>query len=363
VSAFLKRGGLLVSVPWPLRLFGDLQDELELPALTMAADLRTAVAATPTEARRWRVDAPWLSSPVTFDPGSQGRQPLELSSLAGTVRALERRGIRFERGFDFKVHTRLPARENLPYSPALTAAWTASLLALHGRLADLSGADVAEIACGALDTGAARMPAAAEVYTCVLGGTLITRHEGRLCALAVERNVPGILLVRPTRRVDTSELVRDVAGETAMALQSMRDRTAGFRLDDAPLSEVVPQLRGLSERHAGIIYALGRGRDVCSQACELVEGEYGFDDDAFGELLDDANEILADYFGFRFPQIDTLINAAKGAGALGCKIIPGGDGLVVFAPGHEEDVIAAVKPVGGTATAVAVSDGMHVEKQ
>lgn len=356
-----NRMGLVASVPWPVRLFGDWQDEFGLPAIVMATDLRTAVGATPRDDELCSVEAPWLSTPVTFDPASLSARPGPASSLVRSFQALRDKGVSVTGGFDFKVYTRVPAGERLPDSAAFATAWVVCLLALDGRLRDLSGAEVAEMASAAFQARAASPVAVPEIAASVLGGTLRISPGPPLRTWPIEREAPGIVLAYPRKRPRKSNHIRTTREEARQALRSVQGLMKGFSFAETNLDETVPRLGELPERHAGILYALLSARDLCNEAYTLLEDEHGLDDDKFGEMLDTVHGILGDYFGLRFPGIEKLVAAAKGAGALGCRICSGADSLIAFAPGKQSEVIAAVKKAGGDAHPAAGSDGMYVE--
>ena len=135
----------------------------------------------------------------------------------------------------------------------------------------------------------------------------------------------------------------------------------GFNLRETPADDVIPRLRELPDRDAGIVYGHLVTRDLCRQAFELLESEYAVDDDRLAEMVDKQHEMLRDYLGYNVPEIEALIPAAVSGGALGCKIILGTDSFLAFAPGREKDVISSVKKAGGEAYPVATADGMRVE--
>jgi len=350
--------GLIVSVPWPVPLFGDLQAYPGLSTLTYAADLRTAIGVRPRSDRVWSVNGPGAPARFAFD--SRRATRVRMPSLSRALRAVGTSPERFESGFDFRLYTRSVA--DLRDSPVLVSAWTVLLLALQGRLRGLSGAEAARQVCAGFEDPEERRRSLAGIYTCVLGGTLLVRHGERPRVFPLERQLPGLLIGYPGGRREAAATVRRAVRRSDEALRAVREVLGSFSLEDTPLEEAVPALRGLPQDQAGIVYAHLRSRDLCRQAYDLLESEEGFDDDRLGEMLDACHEVLRDYLGFREPRIEGLIRAARGAGALGCKVLPGTGCFVAFAPGREDEVVAAIRKAGGQACAAPVSDGMRVEE-
>ncbi len=365
-----KEKTLIVSVPWPVRLFGDLQYFLGLPAITLALDLRTAVASTPRTDGRFSVSAAWIPEPLSFDPREAAEAFTQMPALSRALRAAPPRKERIQDGFDFHVISRVPWTEALPDSPALLAAWTVALLSLDAQLAELSANETAEAACRAYRYEPPTARWIPETYACILGGMLFLdprTDSGTLPAATpaqvapIDRALPGIVscCAGPGGK-DLDRHARAVRN-TLSALSGIVKLQEGFNLRDASEDAVIPRLRELPEADAGVVYAHLAMRDLCRQAFELIESEYGIDDDRLAEMMDKQHEMLRDYLGYGVPEIEALISAATGAGALGSRVVPGTNSFIAVAPGREKEVISSVKQAGGHAISTAVATGMRAE--
>jgi hypothetical protein len=359
---------LIVSVPWPVRLFGDLQYFLGLPAITLALDLRTAVAATPRSDGRFSVSASWIPEPLPFGLREAAEAFPQMPALSRALGAAPPRQEKIQGGFDFHVFSRAPSTEALPDSPALLAAWIVALLSLDARLADLSANETADAACRAYlhEPPAARwIP---ETYACVLGGMLFIEPGDPALPAAkpvkvapIDRALPGIVNCCAGPSAQGLDRHARAVRDTLSALDGIVKLQEGFRLRDASEDALIPRLRELPEADAGVLYAHLTMRDLCRQAFELLESEYGIDDDRLAEMLDKQHEMLRDYLGYRVPAIEALISAAAGGGALGSRIVPGTNSFISLAPGREKQVIASVKQAGGQAGCVALATGIRAE--
>ena len=101
--------------------------------------------------------------------------------------------------------------------------------------------------------------------------------------------------------------------------------------------------------------------DACVTACDLLEREFGLDDDRVGELMDRTHEMFRDYLGYASPQVESLITGAIEAGALGSKPNVRANSVLTFAAGHQDDVISAMRAANGTALPVEISEGVSVD--
>jgi len=361
---------LIASVPWPVRLFGDLQYFLGLPAITLALDLRTAVAATPRSDGRFTVSAAWIPKPLPFEPGEAAKAFPQMPALSRALRAAPPRKEKLQDGCDFHVLSRAPWTEALPDSPALLAAWTVALLTLDGRLADLSANETAEAACRGYQDEPPSARWIPETYACILGGMVFLEPRSDSGALSsarpakvapIDRELPGIVSCYAGPGGTGLDRHAQAVRSTLSALSGIVKSQEGFNLRDASDDEVIPRLRELPDADAGVVYAHLAMRDLCRQAIESLESEYGIDDDRLAEMMDKQHEMLRDYLGYNVPEIEALIPVATGGGALGSRIALGTNSFISVAPGREKEVISSLKQSGGVAVSAAVATGMRAE--
>jgi len=342
--------GCVVSAPLPVRLFGSVLDDLELPAIVAAVDLRTAVGAVERGDGRSSVRL----------PGRDAVEPAAVPLLPDVLAVLSEKSIGLSRGRDFTVYTRAPSPETIALSPSLAVAWVTAVLAVEGRLPDLSGEAVAALASEALARatgGSSRQP---EMRAAVLGGTLLVR-PGKGDSLPTERALPGLVVATLRTPLDDPRDSVALKRDTAEAIRSLRGLVGDFTFAETTVPQVAETLNSLPPSLAGKVYGYLSARDICGQAWEILEAETGFDDDAFGEMLDDAHGILRDYFHVSSGEAEDLVAAAKGAGALGCALCADGATLAAFAPDKAEAVADAMRKRGARAHIAPVGVGMRVD--
>jgi len=356
-----KRDGFIVSVPWPVRLFGDAQEELGLPVISAAVGLRTAIRARPRRDALSSVSARGLPAAFLFEPKARKEALKRMPSLAKALEGLRVAGLSFDRGCDFEIHTQVSEAEDLLSSPALVVAWIVTLLILEDRISDVSGDRIATLACATLKGEQAQARTVADIRTCVLGGTLFIGGGEKPQVRPIQQALPGLVLAYPRRRRRADKAHVELIRKTRRVAANARSVFAGFDLAATPFDRVVPTLGRLSESDARILYAQLGLRDLCHEAQKMLEQEHGFDDDRIGEMFDRSRELFRDYLGCGSSQTNHLAEVALEAGALGCKLNIGSDGLLAFAPGCRDDVISAIRNAGGEAHEAVVSEGMSME--
>ena len=351
--------GLLISVPWPVRLLGDFQDVTGMPAFVTAIDVRSVVGANPRQDGLWQVTGGGLPAPIVLDPAGDAAPAAAMPSLARALAGLKARNVTLRGGYDFQVLTRAPWP--VADSPALDVAWTAVILELHGLLRSLSGNELADYAMAgraALELHARRFP---EVCAAAMGGSLFVESGDSRAVKSCERKLPDMVLALPKAPAPPAPAA-DVVRAMLQSLLEMRRKWDAFDVRTTELERAVPMLNLVPPDDAGRVYSQLVARDLCRQAQELMEEETGVDDDRIAELIDGAHELLRDYHGLSSPELEALITAATGGGAIGCRVLPGLNAILALAPGRQKDVLDALRAAGADARGVAVSDGIRLEQ-
>ena len=98
-------------------------------------------------------------------------------------------------------------------------------------------------------------------------------------------------------------------------------------------------------------------RDITSEGLDLLNED--IDEIRLGDLLNRQHAILRDTLGVSTDKIETMLEAAIGAGAHGGKINGSGGGgcMFAYAPDSAEEVASAIEEAGGKAYIVHVDKG------
>ncbi len=262
----------------------------------IAAGISTGVA---VEARagtgRLRIPA-WGLEAVAGDGTPIGR------ALEAVVRRIESPPL------DFEGDARIPSRAGLGSSAAMAVAVARAAAAASGRSVPAETIDAAVQAAEEVFHGT---PSGIDAAAAKSGRTgFYTRAAGWQ---------PAAVLQPITICVGLSGRPRDTAAQVA-AVARLRARlpVAG---------EVLALLGRLAEDAAG---ALAKG-----------------DVDGLGRIFDAAHGLLS-ALRLSSPELDALVHAARGAGAIGAKLTGAGGGgaVIALAPAHERDVLARWKAAG-----------------
>ncbi len=209
---------------------------------------------------------------------------------------------------DFEGQAQIPSRAGLGSSAAMAVAVARAAAAATGRVVSPETIDAAVQAAEEIFHGS---PSGIDAAAAKSGRTgLYTRARGWQ---------PIAVLQPITICVGLSGKPRDTAAQVA-AVGRLRGRLS--------VAEDVLALMGRLAEDAAL--ALGKG-----------------DVDGLGRIFDAAHGLLA-ALRLSSPELDALVHAARGAGAIGVKLTGAGGGgaVIALAPSHERDVLARWKAAG-----------------
>jgi galactokinase len=331
----------IFSAPGRVNLIGEHTDHNEGHVLPFAIDRRTwvAVGRRSDDTVTVRSSDPG-TEPVTAAVGTLGDTTGWAAYPLGTVWALLQAGLE-PSGWDLVVHGEVPLGAGLSSSAALESA-----VAL--AVSTLAGADLDRFALAAAGRRAENEVVGAPVGIMDQAASLLCREGSALLldcrsmatedvALGLEEADLGILVVDSRVRHDLADggyadrRAACVAAAAALGVPALRDADlAGVEgLEDDVLRRRARLVVTEEARVHEVVGLLRAGRPA----------------DA-GPVVSASHASLRDDFEVSVPEVDVLVDAAEGAGAVGARIVGGGFGgsvLALVARGALDDVAAACR--------------------
>ncbi len=319
----------LWSAPGRVNLIGEHTDYNGGLALPIALPQRTYAAASPRADRRLRVVSVQADGlvEVSLDEVGPGRVEGWAAYVAGVPWALERAGFPVP-GLDLAIDGRVPLGAGLSSSAALECAVAAAysdlcvfdLLSTDSGRAQLVSVcrraenDIAGAPTGGMDQSASLLCRADHAL-------LLDCRDGHTEQVPVDLAAAGLaLLVIDTRAhhelVDGQYGARRATCERAAAIlgvETLRE------VADLPAALARLDEDGMRRRVRHVVTEIGRVNDV---VVALRAGEYG----RVGAIFTASHTSLRDDYEVSCPELDTAVEAAAGAGALGARMTGGGFG-------------------------------------
>jgi galactokinase len=367
-----KRTGecIRVSVPGRVCLHGEHQDFLGLSVIAMAIDQYFLMKAWPRQDDRFVIHMPDLPEVDSLVPSAELEYRHQRDYLPAGINVLKRRGLAFERGYDFLFTSTIPVNAGVSSSSAMCVGWIKMLLALAG---DETADDPIEVAKFAHQTEVIEFDepgGTMDHYTTSLGGLLYINclNPVDVELHPIEFDLPGIVLGNSLEHKDTKGTLRASRQAVEAGIEELKKRIPDFSLKTTPTNAILSELPNLPEEMAEKLRANVINRDLCQEARQMLQNAAtgaALDGDRFGEMLDEHHAQLRDRLGISTDKLERLIGAAKDAGALGGKLNGSGGGgtMIAFAPGHQADAATAIDAVGGKGYVIRKAHGAAIERK
>lgn len=350
-----------VSVPGRICLFGEHQDFLGLSVIAMAIGLRMKFTAIARQDNALVIKMPDIDQELTILPHEDVIYDRKRDYLRSVVNVLKRRGVKFGSGYTVSITSDIPINAGVSSSSAMVIGWAKLLLELCSDPRRNDPEEIAKIGHAAEVLEFKEAGGMMDHYTCSLGGLVYIDCVEPIGIQQLDADIDGFVLCNSCEKKDTTNVLKSSKEGVRNGVSLLKELHPRFSLSDTAMGEAEPFLEHLPERERTMVYANLRNRDICWEARRELERS---DFSKMGRLLDEHHEMLRDSLGISTPKIEKMIQAAKRAGALGCKINGSGGGgtMIAYAPGHENDVANAMWHLDAEAWIVKKAQGVRVEK-
>jgi len=351
--------GYSVRAPGRVCLFGEHSDYLGLDAVAAAIDLVVKMSVRPREDNVVHVSLKDTGESITLDLSDLGPYQHARDYVRAAFRVLQKHGFSM-RGADIEVSGAVPMGAGLSSSSALTVAAILAGCSLAGvrpapsQLVEMAyQAEVVEF-----DESGGLMDHSASVY----GGLVHIEPVSPLRVTRLPAIVDGLVIGDcGIKKQDTVGDLRRIRRSVERGYAALTEALGEFEPRSTPLHDVLSVADTIPERYRRITITTLRNRDLTARAVAYLRLPHP-SPETLGTMIDEHHRLLRDGFGTSIEPIEALIEAAKNAGALGCKINGSGRGgtMLAYAPGRENEVMGAIREMGGSPQLVRVSGGASV---
>lgn len=345
-----------VRAPGRICLFGEHSDYLGLDVITAATELEIKIVANPRDGETINVRYLDINEGDEFPIDTLLAHRHERDYLRSSFNVVRGNGIIPEHGWDIKVSGTIPFAGGLSSSSALSVA--SILLAAYLGGKELRPVEVVRFAYEAeverFDESGGMMDHYASTY----GGIIHVSMGSDQKVTKLPAEISGFIIGDSRRKKkDTVGDLKEVRKTIETGYKQIRKKLPVFNPRTTPVNLVYGLSRSRPNNAVKMAEASLRNRDLTAKAFKLL-GKKNPDEQELGNLLNNHQEILRDYFGRSTPQLDKMIEASLSAGAYGCKINGSGGGtMLAYAPGHEKEVEDAIREVGGIPIKVRIGQG------
>jgi len=345
---------LEISTPGRICLFGEHQDYLGLPVIAMAISLRGQITGQKREDKTIILHKPDLGETESFSLNDLNyTKPRDYFKSGINVCQME--GLTFSSGFECEITSEIPIRAGTSSSSAIIVSWIHFLSRMADEPVVWDQQKIGELAYKAEVTQFNEPGGMMDQYSVAIGRLIYLESEPTLSVQSLNPNLGAFVLGDSCEPKDTMGILsfcRDSRLDIIRKLKVKNPNASVHNLDEnADLSD-------LNGEEKKIIHGTMQNRDLLKKALtELEKDETNHE--LIGALLTEHHTVLRDILKVSTPKIESMLNVALKAGAMGGKISGSGGGgcMFAYAPGNSDEVAEAIEKVGGEAYVVTSDKG------
>ncbi|MFQ6132592.1 MAG: mevalonate kinase [Armatimonadota bacterium] len=352
------------SAPGRLCLFGEHQDFLGLSVIACPIDLRIQFTGTPRDDLVFAIEMPDIGEHDVLEADGELEYVGRRDYLRAAMNVLRRAGLRFVRGYDLTVTSRIPINAGTSSSSAMVIAWVRFLLETQAGALPRDPVSIAEFGNAAEVQEFGEPGGMMDHYTSALGGLLHIDCAEPITVTRLPAELDGFVLGNSLEKKPTTEILAKSKSDVRTGLAILRRCLTDFDLRTTPVEVAAPFFADMPPDSARKLAANFVNRDLCRRA-EAMLSRRDFDPEQLGRLLTAHHVQLRDGLGISTDKIERLIEASMEAGALGAKINGSGGGgcMFAYAPGRQDAVKEGLDEAGAEAFVVSVDEGVSFTAQ
>jgi galactokinase len=343
-----------VSTPGRICLFGEHQDYLGLPVIAMAISLRGKIKGEKREDKEIIFHKPDLGETESFSLNDLSYTKPRDYFKSG-IKVCQNEGLTFSSGFECEISSEIPIRAGTSSSSAIMVSWIHFLSRMADEPVVWDQQTIGELAYKAEVTEFNEPGGMMDQYSVAIGRLIYLESEPTLSVQPLNPNLGAFVLgdsCEPKETMGILSRCRDSRLKIIQKLKVKNQNSSIHTLDEnADLSD-------LNGEEKNILHGTIQNRDLLKKALtELEKDETNHE--LIGALLTEHHTVLRDILKVSTPKIESMLNVALEAGAMGGKISGSGGGgcMFAYAPGNSNEVAEAIEKVGGEAYIVTSDKG------
>ena len=345
---------LEISTPGRICLFGEHQDYLGLPVIAMAISLRAKIDGKKRKDRKvvihkqdLGVTEYFLLDDLTYS------KPRDYFKSGINVCQME--GVTFSSGFECEITSEIPIRAGTSSSSAIMVSWIHFLSRMADEPVVWDQQKIGELAYKAEVTEFNEPGGMMDQYSVAVGNIIYLESEPTLSIQILNPNLGAFVLGDSCEPKDTMGILSRCRDSRIKLIQKLKyknpDSTIHALKDQAKYSD-------LEEDEIELVKGTLRNRDLLYEGlAELEKDEPNHE--LIGSLFTEHHAVLRDVLKVSTPKIESMLDAALDAGALGGKINGSGGGgcMFAYAPNNSVGIAEAIEKVGGKSYIVRADEG------
>lgn len=358
----MKRQSLKVSAPGRICLLGEHQDYFGLAILAGAIDLRLTITGRPNDQGIIRLNLPDINDYQEYPLNIESEYTQSRDYLRSALNIIYRLGYRLPHGWDCEITSTIPINSGTASSSAMVVAWIKFLLEACNASEANAIERIAELAFEAEVAEFKEPGGKMDHYSSAFGGIIFISFTEPLSYELFKSSLGEFVIADSRQRKDTTGMLAFIKNNVLSGVKQIQKKIPGFNLHSPLTPGLREEIKRLEKDQQRLLMGTLLTRDLTLEGKKLFQSGQ-FDHQRFGQLLSEQHRILREYHQISTPKIETMLEAALEAGALGGKINGSGGGGCMFAycPGQGEEVVEALKRLDTHPFIIRIDEGVKTE--
>ena len=343
-----------ITTPGRICLFGEHSDYLGLPIIAMAISLRAKISGHKRTDNQVIIHKPDINETERFSIEDL-HYTKSRDYFKSCIKTCQNEGLIFSSGFECEVSSQIPIRAGASSSSAINVSWIHFLSKMADNPIEWTQEKIGELTYQAESTEFNEPGGMMDQYTTAMGHIIHLESEPNISIQSLNPKLGSFVLGDSDQPKDTMGILKRLNDSRVEILNILRIKNPTINIhtmnSDINLSDLNNEQRKM---YKGTV----ENRDLLKKALvELKNNKPNYE--LIGTLLTELHVVLRDIFDISTPKIESMLDAAMNAGALGGKITGSGGGgcMFAYAPDHPEKVAEAIEQAGGKAYIVYSDDG------
>ena len=343
-----------ITTPGRICLFGEHSDYLGLPIIAMAISLRAKISGQKRTDNQVIIYQPDINETETFSLKDL-RYTKPRDYFKSCIKTCQNEGLVFSSGFECEVSSEIPIRAGASSSSAINVSWIHFLSKMADNPIEWTQEKIGKLTYQAESTEFNEPGGMMDQYTTAMGHIIHLESEPHISIQSLNPELGSFVLGDSEQPKDTMGILKRLNDSRVEILNTLRAKNPTINIhtmnNDTNLSDLNKEQRKM---YKGTV----QNRNLLRKALvELKKNKPNYQ--LIGTLLTELHVVLRDIFYISTPKIESMLEAALSAGALGGKITGSGGGgcMFAYAPAHPEKVAEAIEQAGGKAYIVHSDNG------
>jgi len=350
-----------VSAPGRICLFGEHQDYLGLSVITAAIDLRISIYGKKRNDKKFILSMPDIGNEEIIDLAKPISYDKERDYFKSTLNVLMRHQVKISNGYDCVITGNIPINSGTSSSSALIVAWIKFLLTTASDTRYNNPYEIARLAHLAEVLEFDEPGGMMDHFACSFGSILYIDFSKSNGYEPLNANLGKFVLGDSQQPKDTKGILRRVKEGTLNAISILNQKNQQVNIKTITLEQLDSFKNLLTIEQYNLLRANIKNRELTHLARAEMQ-RVSIDHQRIGQFLNLHQTELRDGLKISTNKIDTMIEMALKAGALGAKINGSGGGgcMFAYAPDSTEQVAEAILKAGGKPFIIDIGKGVSV---